>query len=262
MENQRQFLIVGNWKENHTLAPLIDLILDVINPSEYSPTSLQVVIAPAMIHIAKAKELLRRDIPVAAQTCSPYSFGAYTGEVSSEMLKDLGVRWIIAGHSERRRIFGETNEVTAMKVKRICAVGLHPIICIGELSEDRTQGKSTSVILCQLQALKDAISDWQSVVLCYEPAWAVGTGVSASPAEAQEMHAFIRHWVRDNAGMEAASHIPVIYGGSVSEFNCKELILQPDIDGFMVGGASIQPQFRNILETTSKAYEEKHSSGS
>lgn len=260
MSNPRQFLIVGNWKENHTLAPLIDLIIDVINPSQYS-SSLQVLIAPAMIHIPKAKELLRRDIYVAAQTCSPYSFGAYTGEVSTEMLKDLGVRWVLAGHSERRRIFGETNEITAMKVKRICAVGLHPIICIGELSEDRTEGKSTSVVLAQLQALKDAISDWESVVLCYEPAWAVGTGVSASPAETQEMCAFIRNWVRDNTGTEAASRIPVIYGGSVNESNCKELILQPDIDGFLVGGASIQPQFRNIMETTSKAYAEKYPSG-
>lgn len=255
---QRQFLIVGNWKENHTIAPLTDLILDVINSSEYSAAALQVVIAPAMIHIAKAKELLRRDISVASQTCSPYSFGAYTGEVSSEMLKDLGVRWVLAGHSERRRIFGETNEVTAMKVKRISAVGLRPIICVGELLEDRQEGKAHSAVLSQLQSLKDAVNDWLSVVLCYEPVWAVGSGVCASPAQAQDMHLLIRNWVSDNVAADVANQVPIIYGGSVSESNCRELVLQTDIDGFLVGGASIQPQFRAIIETTSKAHAEKY----
>ena len=255
---QRRFLIVGNWKENHTIAPLTDFILDVINSSEYSAEALQVVIAPAMIHIARAKELLRRDIPVAAQTCSPYSFGAYTGEVSSEMLKDLGVHWVLAGHSERRRIFGETDEITAMKVKRISAVGLHPIICVGEELADRQAGKATTAVLSQLHSLKDAVNDWRSVVLCYEPVWAVGSGVCASPGQAQDMHLVIRNWVGDNVGVEEAGQVTIIYGGSVNESNCKELILQADIDGFLVGGASIQPQFRALIEATSKAHSEKY----
>ena len=249
---------MGNWKENHTIAPLTDLVLDVINPAEFNPAYVQVIIAPAMIHIAKAQELLRRDITVAAQTCSPYSFGAFTGEVSTEMLKDLGVRWILAGHSERRRMFGETNEVTAMKVKRICSVGLHPIVCVGESPEERQEGKATEVVLAQLTVLKDSVADWLAVVLCYEPVWAVGTGVSATPVQAQEMHALIRNWVRDNTDPEIAAQISIIYGGSVNETNCRELLLQPDIDGFLVGGASLQPQFKDIIECSSKTHGEKY----
>ena len=260
MVGHRRFFVLGNWKENHTIAPLTDLVLDVINPSQVDADRMQVVIAPAMIHIPKAMELLRRDIPVAAQTCSPYGFGAFTGEVSSEMLKDLGVRFIIAGHSERRRVFGETNEIVGMKVKRICAVGLRPVICVGESAEQRSEGKAVEAVLHQLQAVKDGISTWSNVVLVYEPVWAVGTGTSATPEQAQEMHTLLRNWVRDNAGAEIASQLPIIYGGSVTELNCKDLIMQADIDGFLIGGASLQPAFRVILETCNKAFEEKYRS--
>jgi triosephosphate isomerase len=254
----RLFFIGANWKENETLDPLTDLVLDVINPSRIDSHYLQVVIAPSVIHIPKTMELLRRDIGVAAQTCSPYSFGAYTGEVSTEMLKDFGVQWVLVGHSERRKMFGETNEVVAMKLVRSLSAGLNVILCIGETLEERQSGLTMESLHQQLEAALPSISNWRKVVIAYEPLWAIGTGRTATPEQAHEVHFGIRKWVRDRTTPHIAEALQIIYGGSVSEENCKSLMLQPDIDGFLIGGASLKPGFRTILEVCNALYVDKY----
>jgi len=173
--------------------------------------------------------------------------GAFTGEISAEQLKNQGVHWVIIGHSERRSLFGETDEIMSHKVAKAQERGLKSIICIGELLEERESGKTNDVLRTQLEAIKPAITDWDTVVIAYEPVWAIGTGKVASPKQAQETHCFIRNWVFDNVGAAVAGKLRIQYGGSVKGNNAADLIAQPDIDGFLVGSASIKPEFADII---------------
>ena len=185
---------------------------------------------------------------VAAQNISEFPNGAYTGEVSAEMLKDFGIKWTIIGHSERRTYFHESDEVVAKKVTLALEQELSVILCIGERLEEREAEQTNEVIAKQLAGAKDAISDWKKIVVAYEPVWAIGTGKVATPEQAQEAHAFIRDWIKTNVSEEVANATRLIYGGSVNEKNCTSLIEQADVDGFLVGGASIKPAFGDIVE--------------
>jgi triosephosphate isomerase len=175
--------------------------------------------------------------------------GAYTGEVSAKLLKDINVHWTLIGHSERRQFFGDTEEVIGNKVKQALANGVNVIACIGEKLNEREEGKTMEVCIHQLKTIASNTSDWNNIVIAYEPVWAIGTGKTASPKQAQDVHNDIRTWISQNVSEEVASKVRIIYGGSVTDTTCNELILEKDIDGFLVGGASLKTGFKNIVES-------------
>lgn len=168
-------------------------------------------------------------------------------------MADLGVRWVILGHSERRSLYGESSEIVAKKLKYALDKGLNVILCIGEQLAEREAGTTNTVLKSQLDACKESVKDWSKVVIAYEPVWAIGTGKVASPEQAQETQAYVRSWLSENFSGEVAAVTRIIYGGSVTETNCGDLIKQVDIDGFLVGGASLKPAFADIIKTVSHA---------
>ena len=208
----------------------------------------EVVIAPPAVHLSTFKTKLRKDINVASQDAFP-STGAHTGETPVALLKDLGLGYAIVGHSERRQK-GETDEIVANKVKAVVEGGLTAIACIGETLAERDAGKTIAVVERQLQAIAKAVpaSAWDKIVVAYEPVWAIGTGKVASPAQAQEVHAKLRNFLA-SVSPKVASSTRIIYGGSVTAANAKELAGQTDIDGFLVGGASLKPEFIDIINS-------------
>jgi triosephosphate isomerase (TIM) len=246
----RKMFIGGNWKSNLTVSGVDSHLSSVVNTLSINPDRLQVMVAPTLLHLSQVKSQLRPDIILCAQTCSPENVGAYTGEVAASQLKDFGVNWVLIGHSERRTLFGETDAVVAKKVTLALANGLDIVLCIGENLQERENGLTLDVVTKHLSAVKDVVTDWGRIVVAYEPVWAIGTGRNATPEQAQEVHAFIRHWLRENVGEEAAAGTRVIYGGSVTDVNAASLIAQEDIDGFLVGGASLKPAFKVIVDVS------------
>jgi len=202
----------------------------------------EVVIAPPSIYVDYVSHLSENSgMAVSAQNCWIEPKGAFTGEISAEMIKDAGVNWVILGHSERRVIFNESSEVVAKKTKHAIDIGLNVILCVGEQLFEREQGKQKleEVVSSQLSAVSALVQDWSHVVIAYEPVWAIGTGKTATPEQAQEMHAFIRQWLSNQFGPAVAERTRIIYGGSVKADNANDLSRQHDIDGFLVGGASL-----------------------
>ncbi len=182
-------------------------------------------------------------------------YGAFTGEISAEMLLDAQIRWTLTGHSERRVGFGmpgETSQVVAVKTKNAVDAGLSVIACIGEQLADRQNGTTMTVCSEQLDAIRVALKegDWKKIVIAYEPVWAIGTGVTATPQQAQETHLHIREWLSKHVSPAVAKETRIIYGGSATASNCSELYAQPDINGFLVGGASMKAEFVNIINCT------------
>ena len=242
--------------QNGTVNSVQELIR-VLNNAELESSELanaQVVVAPAFVHLPLTLEALRPDFGIAAQDCWTKGNGAYTGEVSADMLADMGLKWVILGHSERRHVIGESDEFTADKVVAALAKGLSVIYCIGEKLEERESGNTLDVCTRQMEALRTKIApeDWASkIVVAYEPVWAIGTGKVATPEQAQEVHLEVRKWMESKVGKEVADSVQIIYGGSVNAGNCKELAGQPDIDGFLVGGASLKPEFIDIIKSAS-----------
>jgi triosephosphate isomerase (TIM) len=200
----------------------------------------EVVIAPPALYLLLTREHLREGIEVAAQNVFDKPNGAFTGEISVAQLKDSKITWTILGHSERRTILGESDAVVSSKTKYATENGLGVIWCCGESLADREAGKTIAVVSAQLEALKAQISDWSKIVIAYEPIWAIGTGKVATTEQAQEVHKAIRDWLRSISD-KVADETRILYGGSVSEKNSVELSKQPDIDGFLVGGASLKP---------------------
>ncbi|KAI7844483.1 hypothetical protein COHA_001942 [Chlorella ohadii] len=249
----RKFFVGGNWKCNGTVKSNEELV-KVLNAAEVPGTDVvEVVVAPAAVHIPAVQAALRKDFSVSAQNCWQGKGGAFTGELSAEMLKDLGLPWVILGHSERRHILKESDEMIADKVAYALSQGLGVIYCIGEKLEERESGNTMAVNARQMKALADKISDWSQVVVAYEPVWAIGTGKVATPQQAQEVHDEVRKWLAANVSPEAAAATRIIYGGSVTAANCGDLATQPDIDGFLVGGASLKPEFVDIIKAAEKS---------
>jgi triosephosphate isomerase len=206
-----------------------------------------VVVSPPYLYISQVIGSLTKRIEVAAQNSWTGKGGAYTGEISAEQLVDLGVKWVIQGHSERRHVIGESNAMIGQKSAYALSKGLGVIACVGEKLDDREADRTTDVVFEQLQAYADAVSDWSDIVVAYEPVWAIGTGKVASPQQAQEVHAAIRKWLKEKISPEVSSKTRIIYGGSVNGANSAELATQEDIDGFLVGGASLKgPEFATI----------------
>ncbi|KAL7270054.1 triosephosphate isomerase [Rhizina undulata] len=243
----RKFFVGGNFKSNGSLSS-IKAIIENLNNSKLNP-NVEVVIAPTFLHLLPTKDLIRKDIKVAAQNIYDKGPGAYTGEIAAQQLKDAGIEWVILGHSERRTLFGESDGFVASKTKAALDEGLNVILCIGESLQEREAGTTVEVVTKQLAAVAERIDDWSKVVIAYEPIWAIGTGKVATAEQAQEVHAAIRKWLKENVSAEAAEKARIIYGGSVTEKNSKELAQQPDVNGFLVGGASLKPAFVDIINS-------------
>jgi triosephosphate isomerase len=199
--------------------------------------------------------MFRDDVKIAAQDVGLFGNGAYTGEQSAEMLMDSGIKWTLTGHSERRTGFGytgETSEVVAKKTKGAVDQGMNVIVCIGEQLSDREAGITMTVLASMLEPCVDAMTenDWNKSVIAYEPVWAIGTGKVATPEQAEETHAEIRAYIAEKVSIEVAKKIRIIYGGSVKGSNCSTLIKCDNIDGFLVGGASLKPEFVDIINCT------------
>ncbi|KZV35724.1 triosephosphate isomerase, cytosolic-like, partial [Dorcoceras hygrometricum] len=225
-------------------------IVSTLNAGEVpSKDVVEVVISPPFVFLPVVKSSLRPDFHVAAQNCWIKKGGAYTGEISAEMLVNLEIPWVILGHSERRSLFGESSEFVGDKVAYALSQGLNVIACVGETLEQREAGSTMEVVAAQTKAIAERITDWTKVVLAYEPVWAIGTGKVATPAQAQEVHYELRKWLQVNVSPQVSASTRIIYGGSVSGSNCKELGSQPDVDGFLVGGASLKPEFIDIIKS-------------
>mmetsp|Transcript_17964 Transcript_17964/g.20759 ORF Transcript_17964/g.20759 Transcript_17964/m.20759 type:complete len:256 (-) Transcript_17964:223-990(-) len=248
----KKMLIGGNWKCNGTVEKVKSLVA-MLNGGGKFPENAEVVVAPTALHTSYLVENLRKDINVSVQNVwSKEKAGAWTGELTVDLVKDLGVNWTILGHSERRAYCGETPEVVATKVQIALAAGMKVIACIGEKLEDREAGNTMNVCIQQLEPIIKAIPSGcvDNVVVAYEPVWAIGTGVTASPEQAQEVHEQLRKYLSSNIGAEKAASIRIIYGGSVKAKNCDELMAKADIDGFLVGGASLKEEFLTIINSS------------
>jgi len=243
----RKFFVGGNFKMNGSLAGIKEIV-EGLNKAELNP-AVEVVVSPPSIYLSYTREILRKDIGVAAQNVFDKSNGAFTGEISVTQLSDLGINWVILGHSERRTILNETDSFVASKTKAALDGGLSVILCIGESLEQREAGTTVAVVTSQLAAVAEIVKDWTKVVIAYEPIWAIGTGKVATTAQAQEAHKAIRDWLADKVSKEAAEKTRILYGGSVTDKNSKELATQPDVDGFLVGGASLKPAFIDIINS-------------
>ncbi|XP_010554607.1 PREDICTED: triosephosphate isomerase, cytosolic-like [Tarenaya hassleriana] len=246
----RKFFVGGNWKCNGTTEE-VKKIVNTLNEAQVpSQDVVEVVVSPPFVFLPAVKSILRPDFQVAAQNCWVKKGGAFTGEVSAEMLKNLDIPWVILGHSERRALLNESNEFVGDKVAYALSQGLKVIACVGETLEQRESGSTMDVVAAQTKAIADRVSNWSDVVIAYEPVWAIGTGKVATPAQAQDVHDELRKWLAKNVSAEVAATIRIIYGGSVNGANCKELAGQPDVDGFLVGGASLKPEFVDIIKSS------------
>jgi triosephosphate isomerase len=236
----RTALVAGNWKMNGS-SSLIGEMVPSLNEFAKKHPSVDVLICPPSV-FTKEMASAASGIKVGAQNVFFESSGAFTGEVSVEMLKSVGCEYVIIGHSERRALFSETDEVVSKKVLSACESGLISILCVGETLEERESGNHFSVIRTQLIGGVSRLSTehWDKLVIAYEPVWAIGTGKTASPEQAQEVHAFIRRVVSEHVGQQVSDTVKVLYGGSVNAANAKELFAQNDIDGGLVGGASLK----------------------
>jgi len=226
----------------------IKKIIGYLNDAKLDPNA-EVVIAPPALYLLLTREHLRSGLEVAAQNVYDKPNGAFTGEISVEQLKDSKITWTLLGHSERRVILQEDDTFIASKTKAALDGGVGVIFCCGESLEQREANKTIEVVTSQLKAVKEKINDWSKIVIAYEPIWAIGTGKVASTEQAQEVHAAIRSWLKKEVSDKAAEETRIIYGGSVNEKNCKELSKELDIDGFLVGGASLKPAFVDIINS-------------
>ena len=237
----RTKIIAGNWKMNKIATEAIafarDLKVKILNIRKTG-----IVVCPPFTVLSIVNDILRESrAEVGAQNVHWESSGAYTGEISAEMIESVGCRHVIIGHSERRQLFGETNQLVNKKLAHVLTTSLNPIVCIGETLEQRQNGQTQNIVRTQLEeGLNGLTSDQlKRVVLAYEPVWAIGTGVTATPDQADEVHIFIRELIRNRFGQKAAESIPILYGGSVKPDNIQDLASRADIDGGLIGGASL-----------------------
>lgn len=248
----RKNIVAGNWKMNKNLQEGTQLAKELQEALNGKTVNCEVVICPPFIHLASIKgEICSKTISLGAQNCADKESGAYTGEVSASMLVSTGATHVILGHSERRAYYGETNAILLEKVKLALENKLTPIFCIGEVLEEREAGIQNKVVESQIREALFGLSaeDFKKIVLAYEPVWAIGTGKTATSEQAQEMHAFIRATIKQQFGAEIADETSILYGGSCNAANAKELFSNPDVDGGLIGGASLKVDtFMPIIE--------------
>lgn len=247
----RKYIIAGNWKMNKNLSEAIQLVSDLKTELNGKNLNAEVVVAPPFISLEAVKTLIKdTDIKLGAQNMHSVDSGAFTGEVSADMLKSVGCEYVILGHSERRTIFGESDEFINQKVKQALKNNLTPILCCGESLEERENGTTFKVVEQQIKTCLNNLCEEEikNTVIAYEPIWAIGTGKTATPEQAQEVHEFIRNLLEKLTSVETAQEITIQYGGSVNAKNAKDLLSKPDIDGALVGGACLKADsFREII---------------
>lgn len=244
----RKKLIAANWKMNGSLAVNAALVDEILAGLPQGLNACGVALCVPAPYLAQVQALCAGSaLEVGAQDVSMHEQGAYTGETSALMLKEFGLRYVIVGHSERRRYHGESDATVAMKTKAALASGITPIVCVGETLQERQAGQTEAVVKRQLAAvIHDNGHCISEIVLAYEPVWAIGTGLTATPEQAQHVHAVLRHQLE--AASQHASRIPILYGGSMTGSNAAALLAMPDIDGGLVGGASLKaPEFLKII---------------
>ncbi|MGQ0828697.1 MAG: triose-phosphate isomerase [Bacteroidota bacterium] len=240
----RQKIVAGNWKMNKTLTQGLQLVDEIILKSAKQPSAtVMKIIAPPFTHLAAVEDRLRShpDFAVAAQNCHQLQSGAFTGEVSAEIIASTGTKYVIIGHSERRSFFGETNALLSQKINAALAANLLPILCIGESAEERKSNRQLQIVKQQLKETSFHLSaaDFSKLIIAYEPVWAIGTGITATVGQAQEMHHFIRSEINKKYGDDISDAIPLLYGGSCNSQNAGELFSCTDVDGGLIGGASL-----------------------
>merc|ERR1712070_1076010 len=248
----RKPVVGGNWKCNGTVQSTKDLLAAFAGAAD--PSGVEVCIFPPTVQVAVAQRVAPAGVAIGVQNISKTKEGAFTGEVTCGMCKDLNIPWVMIGHSERRSLYGETDDDCAEKLALAQAQGLMIMMCIGEQLSERKAGTTLDVCGRQLNAIFPKVTDWSKVVIAYERVWAIGTGVVATPMQAQETHYGVRKLIRDKFGSGVADAVRILYGGSVSPGNCQALSELPDIDGFLVGGASLKPDFTTIITTAKGLY--------
>ncbi len=240
----RRPLIAGNWKMHKTVPQAIEFVA-ALKRELYDETETEIAVCPPFTSLSPIGEILQgSNLKLGAQDLYWEAEGAYTGEVSAAMLRDVGCRFVIVGHSERRHLFGETNETVNKKVKAALSSGLVPIICIGETLDKREHGVTDEVLRKQLEGSLNGFSESELLgcVVAYEPVWAIGTGHTATPDQAASAHATIRRWIGENYDVGTSDKLRILYGGSVTPQNVKELMAREEIDGALVGGASLKAE--------------------
>jgi len=259
IDNQKPF-IAGNWKMHKIIPEAVDLVKALNEESSELADAEIVVIPPSTTLSEVSKTLEGSAIKIGAQNLYWEEKGAFTGEVSASMLKDAGCQYVVIGHSERRQYFGETDETVNKKIKAALAHGLIPIVCIGELLEEREKGETINKVNSQINAGLEGLGKEQmsKIIIAYEPIWAIGTGLTATPTQAEEVHSFIREKLTEKYGNETASCAIILYGGSVKPDNAFSLLKEQNINGALVGGASLEADsFIQIAKESIKAYKEK-----
>jgi triosephosphate isomerase (TIM) len=239
----RKPVIAGNWKMYKLLSEAVETALS-LKSSVANANHCEVIIAPVFVHLKTLADRLEgSNVKIAGQNCSSETkHSANTGEVAADMLKDIGASHVLIGHSERRQFYGETDQIVNQKTKAALSAGLTVIVCVGEMLDERESGNAEKVVKSQTVSALDGltVADMKSIIIAYEPVWAIGTGKTATPEQAQEMHSFIRKTLVETHGNEIANATRILYGGSVKPENIKVLMSQEDVDGALVGGASLE----------------------
>lgn len=249
----RRNIVAGNWKMNKTLPEGIALAKEIANAISGKNLKCDIIVGVPFVHLASVSELLKGSIiQVSAENCADKASGAYTGEVSAAMVASTGATYCIIGHSERRTYYGETHEILKQKVALALENSLRPIFCIGETKDEREAGNQNAVVKAQLEGSVFNLTpdEFKQIVIAYEPVWAIGTGLTATSEQAQEIHSFIRSLINEKYGDTIANDTTILYGGSCNPTNAKELFSKPDVDGGLIGGASLKADdFVAIIES-------------
>jgi len=241
----RTKIVAGNWKMNTTVAEGKALAQEIVAALDSVPSDVQLIVAPPFTHLVTVAEVIKgTPIALSAQNCADQTKGAYTGEVAVSMLKDAGCTYTILGHSERREYYGETSEKLVKKIRLALEADIRPIFCVGENLEERNAGKHFDVVGGQIEEVLFQFNSeaMKKIVIAYEPVWAIGTGVTATSEQAQEIHAFIRKFLTERFGSEVAEATSILYGGSCKPSNARELFACEDIDGGLIGGAALKAE--------------------
>ena len=248
----RKNIVAGNWKMNTTVPEGIELAKAVVARSAEVPAEVKLIVATPFTHLVPVAEVVKGTVVgLSAENCADHAKGAYTGEVSADMLVSAGCEYTILGHSERRQYYGETDEKLVEKTKLALGAGLKVILCVGENLDEREAGKHFDVCETQIKNVlyNFTAEDMKSIIVAYEPVWAIGTGKTATAEQAEEIHAFIRKVVCEKFGAQVADDLTILYGGSCKPSNAKELFANPDVDGGLIGGASLKAaDFKGIID--------------
>lgn len=254
-ENRRRPMVAGNWKMQGSPAS-ISALLGAIGSAARSFSTIDIAVFPPFIFVESvARQLADTGIAWGAQNVSTETAGAYTGEIAASMLRDMACRYVLIGHSERRALFNETDAIIAKKWITAKAAGLTPILCVGETRAERDAGDTTAIITRQLSAIFDIKSGFQNALVAYEPVWAIGTGLTATPEQAESVHATIRQLIAEREQPAISAALRILYGGSVNAENAQALFSMPNVDGGLVGGASLNAEaFLRICSAASEKY--------